>query len=776
MQNRHISCGVNGVPAQPQARPQAQPQARPQAQTQARPQEARIPSKAGWVKKATGRFLAGYKDRYVHVEQTEVVVYETEDLKTCLERFDLENFDRCLELKSVFKKKNRLILIRAPKCPNKIHDVKIQVQTPEEKEAWIQAMSEGINRAKNKIFDEIKVDESNNLDHVTRSRPKGNRSRRPPTRIHMKETANVSSEGLQRLDLDVSDGALSNGNLYVNVDLRDPPKAALTPPMPPSSTSHAAEERQPGSPKLGEPQTVVEPNPPKKIIKPPMPPSKDSKAVPATENGPSTQDGPEKVPGPPKPPSKELKPSVVPAEEDSEDLSDDVPDAGDGEKTDPPLTPPTKPMSSSSTENLVEALLPVQETRPPTIPSKDKKPIKDPDLKSLPLTLEGTSDEIVENVSQTDPSSSQTAVKQPEVEDLPESHSDGEHPKMSEATPEPISDSTPSGAATDVPSGDKLQEEAPSAITPTPPSLDSPPLESTRKKPSPLPPVMKKPLKICPPKPLSPVKPAQPEDQPPANTDTTAPQHEDISFSATKPEEALVASVCSTDTEETPGPTTESHHDPPAEKTEEKSEEISEDSICHSDGDSKDSVSKDTLTSSTVVLRRSEGGVSGGGDDGEDHNNPKPTRDAAPPGTGIPQVTSSLQINLVQAQPRKPAPRPPIPRKPIGKSMSASVGDLLSNFSEKTEERLQSGDISQRDSGDEEVKNLKREIALGLEQTKELLSSSSQTQGEGRGKNMPEDLLAKAMEKLRMADHFLREAKNFEESKRRTCRRSRNSW
>ena len=44
----------------------------------AQPKEARFLSKAGWVKKASGRVLAMYKDRYVHVEKFEVVVYENE--------------------------------------------------------------------------------------------------------------------------------------------------------------------------------------------------------------------------------------------------------------------------------------------------------------------------------------------------------------------------------------------------------------------------------------------------------------------------------------------------------------------------------------------------------------------------------------------------------------------------------------------------------------------------------------------------------------------------
>ncbi|CAL8246566.1 unnamed protein product [Lota lota] len=732
----------------------------------AQPKDARFLSKAGWVKKASGRFLGIYKDRYIHVEKTELVVYENEDLKTCLQRLDLENFEKCLELKSFFKK-NRLILIQEAKCANKIHNIKFQVQTPEEKDSWIKALSEGINRAKNKIFDEVKVDESSNLDHVTRTRPKGNRGRRPPTRIHLKEVANI--EGIVGLNLDERDDALSNGNNYVNIDIKDPPKKSQTPP---SSTNNSTERMQSSSPELEEPQTVVEPNPQKKIFKPPMPPSKDSKAVSVTENGPSMQADPEKV-WPPKPPSKELKPSVLPAEEDIKDLSEGDPVARAGKKTDPPMTPPTEPMSSS-TDNLAMALSPMRETRPPTIPPKDKKPSKDPDREGLPLALEGTSDEILEKVSEMDQSLSLPTVQKPEVGDISKSHSAGEHPKIFDVIPEPISDSTPSGPA-NIPSSSKHQGQWISETT-TLPSLDSPSLESTRKNPSPMSPLKKKPLKMCPPKPLSPVNQPQPEDQPTVSTDTIVTQHEDSSSSETKFETASVPSVCSTYIEDTPEPTTESHNDIPTVvltlSEPEAQQEISEQSICHSEGDSVDSGSEDTLASSTFALRGSQVGLDSfyaSEDDGEDYNNPEQIRDAAPPGTIISQV-SSVQINLIRPKP-KLAPRPSIPLGPISKATSASVGDLLSNISEET------SDISQRDGGDglNEFKNLEREIALGLEQTKELLSCTSQTQGEGLGKNMPDDLLAKAMEKLRMANHFLREAKNFEESKH-PRRNNRNSW
>ncbi|KAL4622651.1 pleckstrin homology domain-containing family O member 2-like [Arapaima gigas] len=229
-----------------------------------KPAESKFIGKAGWVKKSTGKFLGSYKDRYILVDKTEIVIYEKEDLEKCIERVDLEKYDRCCGAKGPFQKKNRLVLIPAPK--SKVHDVKLQVTNSEEKDAWIKALSDAISRAKNKIFDEVKVDESNPLEHVTRTRPKGNRSRRPPTRIHMKEVANVSSDGILRLDLDAVDST-PNGT-YPLSEEAEVPKEALKPPMPPSQNSESQQEQQESSD-----ETKTDPT----VLKPPMPPSKDSK-------------------------------------------------------------------------------------------------------------------------------------------------------------------------------------------------------------------------------------------------------------------------------------------------------------------------------------------------------------------------------------------------------------------------------------------------------------------------------------------------------------------
>uniref|UniRef100_G3PND6 Pleckstrin homology domain containing, family O member 2 n=1 Tax=Gasterosteus aculeatus TaxID=69293 RepID=G3PND6_GASAC len=244
--------------------------------------EPKFLSKAGWVKKAPGRLLASYKDRYVHVERTEIVVYENEDLQNCLERVNLENYDKCHELKSPFKKKHRLVLIRSPRPGNKVHDVKFQAQT-REKEAWIKALTDGINRAKNKVFDDVTIDNSINLEHVTRTRPKGNRNRRPPTRMHMKFiVADVSSDGILRLDLNLEDAVMPNGTCRASDD--------------------------------------------KKVIKPPMPPIKEAKPCPTPEAEPDKEDGPEKkVLKPPMPPSNKAKPCASPLGDATEE--DDKPES-----------------------------------------------------------------------------------------------------------------------------------------------------------------------------------------------------------------------------------------------------------------------------------------------------------------------------------------------------------------------------------------------------------------------------------------------------------------
>jgi len=42
-----------------------------------------------------------------------------------------------------------------PTCLSQVSDIKFQASSGEEKESWIKALNEGINRGKNKAFDEV---------------------------------------------------------------------------------------------------------------------------------------------------------------------------------------------------------------------------------------------------------------------------------------------------------------------------------------------------------------------------------------------------------------------------------------------------------------------------------------------------------------------------------------------------------------------------------------------------------------------------------------------
>ncbi|XP_009864647.1 PREDICTED: pleckstrin homology domain-containing family O member 2, partial [Apaloderma vittatum] len=198
-----------------------------------KPKPAPTAEKYGWVKKSSGGLLGLWKDRYIQLRKTQLMVYEDEDEQKCIETVELESYDKCQELRALLKKKNRFILIRAP--GKKVHDIKFQAPTLEEKESWIKALNEGINRGKNKIFDEVKVDESLSLDHVTRDRVKMTHGRRPPTRSHLKEAAKSTSDGILRLDLDIVDsGPPTFDSTISEHDNAPAQKETPKPPMPPT--------------------------------------------------------------------------------------------------------------------------------------------------------------------------------------------------------------------------------------------------------------------------------------------------------------------------------------------------------------------------------------------------------------------------------------------------------------------------------------------------------------------------------------------------------------
>ncbi|NXL26533.1 PKHO2 protein, partial [Setophaga kirtlandii] len=233
-----------------------------------KPKCAPTAEKYGWIKKSSGGLLGLWKDRYIQLRKTQLMVYEDEDEQKCIETVELESYDKCQELRALLKRKNRFILIRSP--GKKVHDIKFQAPTLEEKESWIKALNEGINRGKNKVFDEVKVDESLSLDHVTRDRVKVSHGRRPPTRSHLKEAAKCTSDGILRLDLDMVDNGPPTFDSTISESDNEPPqKETPKPPMPPTKPTGTKENQ--------EAENNVPDQEHKKPLSPPLPPDKKLK-------------------------------------------------------------------------------------------------------------------------------------------------------------------------------------------------------------------------------------------------------------------------------------------------------------------------------------------------------------------------------------------------------------------------------------------------------------------------------------------------------------------
>lgn len=191
-----------------------------------------------------------------------------------------------------------------------------------------------------------------------------------------------------------------------------------------------------------------------------------------------------------------------------------------------------------------------------------------------------------------------------------------------------------------------------------------------------------------------------------------------------------------------------------------KAEEKSVDSGQHSDDDSEGSGNEDTLAASTAALRGSHARLD--------------VLDASEDNI---QISFSLRPAQTAAKPQVrsealPCPRskPATPLKPSAKARSASIGDLLSDFSQ-VKQHTSAVAGSDRFPTDD-VTKLETEVALEMEKTGDLLSRVSQSKGGGDSEDMPEDLLAKAMEKLKKADHVLREVKKLKLAKDSNNRKS----
>ncbi|XP_030620962.1 pleckstrin homology domain-containing family O member 2 [Chanos chanos] len=735
----------------------------------AKPKEVKPTDKAGWLKKSSGKFLASYKDRYIQLDRTEILVYESDDLKNCLERVDLENYDKCHELRSAFKKKNRLVLIRGQKSGNKVHDIKLQAQTPEEKEAWIKALSDGINRAKNKIFDEVKVNEECSLEHVTRNRPKGNRARRPPTRIHMKEVASVSSDGILRLDLDDAEST-PNGTHYLNLE-GNGAQAAEKKPVASSKTDGIPEETKAES-------SVTQ----QKILKPPMPPLKENSASeePGDESTTEEMAPPKKILKPPMPPSKEQKPR----ENKEEETTNVSLEASSPPKNLQPPTPPTQNTKPSLTAVLEDKDIPKMQADSSGSEEKDNLEEVAPDVQKG--NEKGEALATVDDVTICLPSN----ILKPQGVMWDSSNTTNEEHSAKQGAPEsaiPASESKESSnTAKDVTTANVTPIKPATQLTAT--TLVSP--EPVKKGPGPPAPPKKKPLK-----PVLKMEEctnnlSSVENLQSVSTSTSVVSEsahdvkDDAKHIALEPKsERKVVILSLNDMGKSAGPCDLS--------TEHKDvEEKSVDSGQHSADESE---SSDHVTSSAVALQVSDQDF-----DGETSKNDTELSDSqvqstdedpfALPSVMTPDSTQESSIdscasssqNIAQNKCAAQSPHPPVPIKPPIKRRSASLVDLLSEPSENR--KWPAGELPVSLPGSD-MKELQNKVSLELEKTGELLDaivtkqpSEAEKESLSEGGPTPEILLSTAMEKLRKADEFLREAKSFTEPRQFDKKSKRSSW
>uniref|UniRef100_A0A3B1JMU5 Pleckstrin homology domain containing, family O member 2 n=1 Tax=Astyanax mexicanus TaxID=7994 RepID=A0A3B1JMU5_ASTMX len=748
----------------------------------AKPKEVKVTGKAGWLKKSSGKILSSYKDRYVHLDKTEVALYDNEDLKNCVERIDLENFDKCHELRGPFQKKHRLILTRTQKSGSKVCNVKLQAQNEEEKEAWIKALNDGINRAKNKIFDEVKIDESLSLEHVTRTRPKGNRGRRPPTRIHMKEASNISPDGIMKLDLDEAD-SMPNGTHKVSAeeseqkdtkpqmssaksfdDIQEeaeekedaPQKKAVKPPMPPSKEKKPSEKEESEAPQ-------------KNAIMPPMPPSKDKKPSQNMEDeepGEVMQE--KKVQKPPMPPSKENKPSIS---DNGDATKENASDSGvESEATPTPSELSPAPESTDEAET-GESASPKTTAPAPAPPSKDKKPSQAPVLKDKESSSEDDADSQDDQEGKDEEVN--VSVESEKATEEKEEAAEKEKEEDTIKTEDPtftLSNSIPKpqGVMWDSPTT-ASDEGSAKQDSKTSVNLDITQIDVKPLVPEPAKPAVE--VKLTPhstPESVKKVPPAPPKKKPvkpPVKVEdsgvmsgvavstsvllptTVTPSSEGVgkNENETKPDlqeakgdgerKVMILSLSNQGA-------TEESEDVSGAEAEEKS--VDSGQISAEDSESGDQVtsSEDKLQGSLQCL------------DGDTSEDDLESSDSKVPSKGDPSpaILSVTSKTTVESSSTSPAPTTALSRS--SKTRSSSTGDLL--------------DI-QVEAQDSDIKNLRQKVSLEMKETGKLLGEIGPSSDE---ENDPEVLLATAMEKLKTADQFLKEAKSFKEAENKSKRTS----
>ncbi|XP_037639561.1 pleckstrin homology domain-containing family O member 1b [Sebastes umbrosus] len=212
------------------------------------------PDKVGWIRKFCGKgiFREIWKNRFVVLRGDQLFICEKEvkELGRADEVLDLSDYERCEEIrknKSRSKKNHSKFRLQRCSTPgNTVPNLVFLAVSPEEKESWINVLNAAITRAKNRILDEVTVEDSQ-LSHMTRDRVRIPHNRRLPTRGHLLAVASTSSsDGMLTLDLiqeeDASSSHGANGCDRFKVDL-DKSMSHLSPDCPRSKTDGALSAR-----------------------------------------------------------------------------------------------------------------------------------------------------------------------------------------------------------------------------------------------------------------------------------------------------------------------------------------------------------------------------------------------------------------------------------------------------------------------------------------------------------------------------------------------------
>ncbi|XP_053347852.1 pleckstrin homology domain-containing family O member 1-A [Clarias gariepinus] len=167
------------------------------------------PDKVGWIRRFCGKgiFREIWRNRFVMLKGDQLYIFEKEmknDGKTH-EVFDLAEYERSEEVRKAksHSKKNhsKFTLLRRRQPGARTPNLVFLAVSPEEKESWINVLNTAIIRAKNRILDEVTIEEDSLLSHPTRDRAKIPLGRRLPTRGHLMAVASTSSDGMLTLDL-----------------------------------------------------------------------------------------------------------------------------------------------------------------------------------------------------------------------------------------------------------------------------------------------------------------------------------------------------------------------------------------------------------------------------------------------------------------------------------------------------------------------------------------------------------------------------------------------